>query len=594
VNVEPDEADVWLGHRSGTKLEPSMLVIGLIVLLTTVTMGLFALPLGPLLRALPPLRAYAFDIGGALLGIGMFAALSLASTPPTWWVAVLAVLFGAAAIARRGGRRDAIGLGALILVVGLGAADLEAGDRWSPYYRISIYREPSGLEAISVNGIGHQSLATSDAPLPFYHQVYAWLPGRTFENALVIGAGAGNDTAVALAHGVRHVDAVEIDPEIQRIGVERHPDRPYDDPRVTRIVADGRAHLRGTTSTYDLIVFAQTDSLTLVTNTANLRLESFLFTDEAFRDAHARLRPGGVIVLYNHYREEWLVMRYAAMVERVFGMAPHVRTYPEVRGGTGLAVIAAGRDGLPPAADLERWSTADPPAPVTDDRPFPYLRAPGIPPGYALPLFVLVAAAVVLVLCATRSVGTSGMDAHFFLLGAAFLLLETRSLATFSLLFGTTWYVNALVFAAILGSVLVATIASMRLPPLSARAPYVTLFGALGVAYFVDPSALLFEPAWLRYTVASVIAFAPIAAANLVFARSFRDAARADVALGWNLIGAVCGGVLEYAALVVGYRQLLLVVAALYLAAELAARRWAAHAPSHPSEAVAARRSVPT
>ena len=33
---------------------------------------------------------------------------------------------------------------------------------------------------------------------------------------------------------------------------------------------------------------------------------------------------------------------------------------------------------------------------------------------------------------------------HFFLLGAAFLLLETRSLVTFSLLFGNTWIVNAL------------------------------------------------------------------------------------------------------------------------------------------------------
>ena len=45
---------------------------------------------------------------------------------------------------------------------------------------------------------------------------------------------------------------------------------------------------------------------------------------------------------------------------------------------------------------------------------------------------------------------------HFFVLGAAFLLLETRSLVTFSLLFGSTWIVNSLAFFAILASVLLA------------------------------------------------------------------------------------------------------------------------------------------
>ena len=39
---------------------------------------------------------------------------------------------------------------------------------------------------------------------------------------------------------------------------------------------------------------------------------------------------------------------------------------------------------------------------------------------------------------------------HFFVLGIAFLLLETKSLVSFSLLFGTTWVVNALAFFAIL------------------------------------------------------------------------------------------------------------------------------------------------
>ncbi len=567
VNVGVASSEVFLGYRSGAQLEPSLLVVAVLVALSTVTMALFALPLGPLLRALPPLRAYALDIAGALLGIALFAALAFLSTPPLWWLLTLGIVLAAAAFARGLVPRDAIGAIAMLCVIGLGAAELALGDRYSPYYRITVQENADGTGSIAVNGIEHQSLSRVGPSELFYHQVYEWLPERTFERALIIGAGAGNDVAVALARGVRRVDAVEIDPVIQSIGVERHPARPYDDPRVTRRVADGRSHLRTTDTTYDLIVFALTDSLTLVTNTANLRLESFLFTEEAFTDARERLSPDGVMVLYNHYREPWLVSRYVAMAEDVFGSPALVRTYADI-GASRSAVIAVGRAGLP-AGRAEPWSTADAPEAATDDWPFPYLRTPEIAPSYALVLLGVLLFAGLLVFGATRNVARSGTDPHFFLLGAAFLLLETKSLATFGLLFGTTWYVNALVFGAILSSVLLAIAVSARVRARDPRPLYAALFGALGLAYVLDPMSLLFEPAWLRYALASALAFAPIFLANLIFVRSFRDAAEADLAFGWNLLGAVCGGVLEYAALITGYRQLLVIVALLYLGAAL-------------------------
>jgi hypothetical protein len=49
-----------------------------------------------------------------------------------------------------------------------------------------------------------------------------------------------------------------------------------------------------------------------------------------------------------------------------------------------------------------------------------------------------------------------------FLLGAAFLLLETKSVTGFALLFGTTWVVNALVFAVVLLAVLAAVEVTKR------------------------------------------------------------------------------------------------------------------------------------
>ena len=78
-----------------------------------------------------------------------------------------------------------------------------------------------------------------------------------------------------------------------------------------------------------------------------------------------------------------------------------------------------------------------------------------------------------------------------FFMGAAFLLLETKSVVQFALLFGTTWIVNALVFVGVLLAVLLAieTASRMRVRRLSLL--YALLFAALAVAWAVPPGNLL-------------------------------------------------------------------------------------------------------
>jgi hypothetical protein len=61
--------------------------------------------------------------------------------------------------------------------------------------------------------------------------------------------------------------------------------------------------------------------------------------------------------------------------------------------------------------------------------------------------------------------------------------------------------------------------------------------------------------------------------ANLVFAERFRETGSASTALGVNLLGAMLGGVLEYAALLVGYRALLVIAAVAYALALAASSR---------------------
>src|SRR5207342_1406727 len=155
----------------------------------------------------------------------------------------------------------------------------------------------------------------------------------------VLGAGSGTDVAAALKHGAKHVDAVEIDPVIVRLGRQYHPDHPYSDPRVTVVNDDARHFLRTTTKRYDLVVFALIDSLTVQSSFSGVRLESYMFTEESFRAVREHLKPDGVMALYNYFREKWLVDRLANTVATVFNQEPRVHVHQE---RAYLAVMLAG------------------------------------------------------------------------------------------------------------------------------------------------------------------------------------------------------------------------------------------------------------
>jgi hypothetical protein len=99
---------------------------------------------------------------------------------------------------------------------------------------------------------------------------------------------------------------------------------------------------------------------------------------------------------------------------------------------------------------------------------------------------------------------------------------------------------------------------------------YVLLLAMLVIAYLVPQGSLLEFTLPLRFTLAILLAFGPIFVANLVFAERFQNVEAATTAFGANLLGAMLGGVLEYSALLTGYRGLLIMAAILYGGAFLA------------------------
>lgn len=554
-----------LGTRSGL---PPFVTLPLLFLGVAVVMALVGEGVARTFRRFAPLEAYRLDILGSLAGIVTFSVLAFLEAPPVVWGAVVAGAFFLL-IDRRRALWSSAALVVMLLLLGL--ESLVATDSWSPYYKIRLNPHPSGAVTLLVNGVPHQTIDSAQRRIdevPLYGFPYRYTRAAP-NNVLVVGAGTGDDVAIALRLGAQHVDAVEIDPRIHEIGVHRNPDKAFQDPRVTSFVNDGRAFLEQTTHRYDLILFALPDSLTLVAGQSSLRLESYLFTAEAMRAAREHLTPDGAFAEYNYYREQWLVDRLAGTLQQVYGHPPCVASTGQA-GRLALLLASANSTALQ-CPTIWRPAGATPP-PATDDYPFLYLQQRTIPSFYLLTLGLILAAALLLIRLSGGPLRPMGRYLDLFFMGAAFLLLETKNVVQFALLFGTTWFVNSLVFVGILLAVYLAIEVARRVDLGPSWRLYLALLVALGVAWLVPPDLLLRLPVVPRFVIAIVVAFAPVFLANLVFATRFRDVAASNLAFATNLLGAMLGGVLEYASLVTGYRALLLVMALLYGGAFMAQR----------------------
>ena len=570
VPVQVDRTGTQLIFFGGTPTGlPMWLTLPIVFLAVAVIMAMIADGVARTFATFDPLEAYRLDILGSIIGIAAFSALSFLGTPPIAWAIVVGISFLVLSLPRPS---LIVGMSVVALALMLGRESLTPNTAWSPYYKVSVQKLAGGADAVSVNGIPHQTIESTSQRRtrePLYFAPYRRAPQDPLNRVLIVGAGTGGDVAIALARGAERVDAVEIDPRLYALGTRLNPERPYQDPRVHAYINDGRAFLQQSQERYDLILFALPDSLTLLAGQSSLRLESYLFTLQAMETAKAHLAPGGVFAMYNYYREQWLVDRLAGTLDRVYGHPPCIDTTGRVGH---FAVLTTSVDpGQVSCATVWR-AAGEIPSPATDDHPFVYLKTRSIPAIYLLTLALILLASVLGVRLSSGPVGHMRGYLDLFFMGAAFLLLETKNVVQFALLFGTTWFVNALVFAGILVTVLIAVEVARRFPIRHPRRLYAALAALITLAWVVRPDTLLQLSAVPRFAAATALAFGPVFVANLIFAERFKEVGSSVVAFGANLLGAMVGGLLEYGALLIGYRALLLVVAGLYALAFLSGR----------------------
>jgi SAM-dependent methyltransferase len=581
VSIDRDGADVIFFTSLTTTGPPAWAILPVVFVVSAFVLAGPAEVVGRCFGQLPPLTAYRWDLVGSLLGIGLFSLLSLVWAPSYVWGTIVAVAF---LVLIGGWQRWLTGLAGVTLVATLAIESAAAGVSWSPYYKVTTeerHDPATGTRVyISVNGVPHQSMSSADWKLNRASEIYGTPYVRRSDaplgNVLVVGAGSGSDVAIALSKGARHVDAVDIDPRIVQIGVEGNPDEAYQDPRVTRHINDGRAFLEGTDEKYDLILFALPDSLSLVSGASQIRLESFLFTEEALRSARDRLTDDGVFAMYNYYRQGWLVDRLGGTAAAAFGHHPCIDLY-----GGATAVVSVAKD---PANQRCGPQNHQLPAsyvePATDDAPFLYYGGGMVPSIYLWALGGILLISLLVVRAVGGPLRAMRPYADLFFMGAAFLLLETKNIATFAMLFGTTWIVNAMVFAGVLLIVLAAVETTRRLRTPRLPVVFAGVAASLAVAYVVRPEWLLGLPFTPRLVAAVLLAFVPIYLANIAFAKRFAASSDSRSAFGINLLGAIVGGCLEYAALLAGYGNLLILVGVLYLLAFVLKPREVVGAPA--------------
>ena len=533
----------------------------------------------------PPLPAYGANLLASLAGLLVFSVLSFLQMPPPVWI--LAGLAPMAPFSWRTLKQRAVfGICALIST-GVAFWSVQ-GSTWSPYYRIDHAPAPLAgapavtVEVIEVNHAPHQKMIDfSDEALKkhpelkdqieyfSYNLPYAF--NKSPNRVMIVGAGTGNDVAAALRAGAKHVDAIEIDPAIQKLGSKMHRESPYSDPRVHVVINDARAFLESSKDKYDLIVFAYLDSHTAFSVASSVRLDNYLYTKEALQAAQKHLAPGGIGILSFGAGADWIQNRLYQLVRLVSPVPPlFLETKFDHNGvsifwGEGLEKIRADLIAQNPAMVRNDALLSAPVELTTDDWPFLYQKHRQLPVLYVSVLGLLALLSFALIALRFRLQPKQLVsNLQFLFLGAGFLLLETRAMLAIAVLFGSTWIVNSIVIGIVLFMAFLGNLAVMKIPSLKEVHGYVGIFAGLALIYFLPLSLMSGQDYLVKLLLSIVLLGIPMLSAGIVFSRSLARSEKAEVALGINIVGAILGACLEYLSLLVGSNGLVLFAVLIY------------------------------
>ena len=542
--------------------------------------------------------AYTVNVLASLAGILVYTLLCFFYQPPAIWMLVTGVLAIAVFWKQRHWRwiLAAVFLACVFLL--RIPDDRDTTTYWSPYQKLDLrpFYDNGQIDhyLLSTNSSWYQQIVNlspefiQSHPEKFREWPAEWraynLPYKFYSappSVLVMGSGMGNDVAAALRNGAGRVVAVEIDPLILKLGRDLHFEHPYQSPRTKIVIDDARSYIERSQDRFDLILFSLLDSHTTASHFSNIRIDNFVYTREALLRARQLVSPDGLFVVKFQVDNRWIAGRLYSLLQSTFNQTPVAFRALGSENDTGGEFFITGAQSRIAHAmsnpELAAFVSSHPPTAreyprlTTDDWPYLYQHAPGVP--------ISVILVSVAVLCTfgwflrqtSRSEGR--IDFHFLLLGAGFMLLEAQIVSRMALLFGTTWLVNSIVVAGLLCLIVAANLLYQRFPKIPLQWAYTGLFASLVVSFFVPLEKLFFESVVLRALVSTLVLCLPVFFAGIVFVSSFARAKFQASVLGSNLFGSLIGGLVESLSLWFGLKSLVVLAALLYAGSALALLR---------------------
>lgn len=565
--------------------------LGTIFLLTALAFVPVGQACGRLMEGMPKLRAYGINLLGSLAGTALMLGVSSVWLPPTAWFAAcfMVILWFLHSV------RQALAVGAFCAAA---AVVLQAcpwnptvQQIYSPYQLIERSASKTGLMQILAGGTSFQEVfdysfanAFGRSQKSVHGQVdYYEFPYQVRhrpDSVAVMGAGSGNDVAAALRMGAHQVDAVEIDPAIVALGAAYHPEHPYSDPRVILHVTDARTFIRNTDKKFDLIVFGLLDSHTVLSQASSVRVDSFVYTTQSFKEARKLLKDDGIMCVTFTVAVPEVTKKFFMMLTEAFDGIKPICLGTNLISGNFIFVQGKNRRPEIPGQllnergwqDVTGWLEsldvqAEPP---TDDWPFVYMPKRIYPTAY-IPMMI-----IVLVISIAMSRGLLGTvsfldfrNVVFFLLGSGFMLIETKAITELGLAFGNTWQVIGIAISGILFMAFIANYVVARFDISRVTIPYLLLGISLVVGYSVAVRGGFAPTAFGKLSTLALLT-CPVIFSGIVFSSLLKRGGNVSEIMAANLLGAMCGGLIEYNSMYFGFAALYIFAFLLYAAAFLA------------------------
>lgn len=399
----------------------------------------------------------------------------------------------------------------------------------------------------------------------------AYMLANNLDDVLIVGAGSGNDVAAAIRNGAKSIDAVEIDPEIVNLGKILHPEKPYFNSKVNVHINDARTYMKITKKKYDLIVYGLLDSQSALGSLSNVRLDSFVYTVEAFKQARLLLKDDGLVSLSFGLTHPLQGIKIFKMLQKAFDGQKPVCIEADYYGGTTF-IIGPGLSKIKKFVNNEslqdvtaKYDTEENVDLSTDDWPFIYMFKKIYPFTY---LFIILLLFLVSTDINEQILGKSFkkyFNLRFFLFGAGFMLIETKGITQLGLTFGNTWYVISAIILTIILFAFISNLVVIKVQNIHLGLSYALLLTTIFIESFFHLSSNLdFLPTSLVPLAQLVVLCSPILFSGLVFSTELKNGPSIPGAFSSNLLGSMLGGFLEYNSMFLGYHNLSWVALAIY------------------------------